>query len=117
MTEDRLTAALRDEVKHIGFPEGRKQLLVAELKKAMRPRTVAHRFASRLRDFWNGTTEVRLPTAVAAMLLVGLGLWNSMSPLLVIDVNAASLLLQTATEETSAVTQGVSVIRTCTPTG
>ena len=59
MTEDRLTAALRDEVKHIGFPEGRKQLLDAELNKAMRRRTVAHRFASRLRDFF----VTGLPTA------------------------------------------------------
>jgi len=43
-------------------------------------------------------------------MLIGLGMWSSLSPLLLVDQNTAALLLQASTENTRAINQGVSLL-------
>ncbi len=117
MIDNELKRTLQDEMRRVSLPEDEKQRLAAQLKQAMRAGKAASAPARRWRAFaewaaalWNGTTEVSVPAATAALMLVGLGMWSSLSPLLLVDQNTAALLMQASTENARAIDQGVSLL-------
>lgn len=117
MIDNELIRTLQDEMRQVAFSEGDKQHLAAQLKQAMRagkgasaPARRRQAFAERAAAFWNGTTEISLPAATAALILIGLGMWSSLSPLLLVDQNTAALLIQASTENARAINQGVSLL-------
>ena len=127
MIDNELKKTLQDEMTRVSLSEDEKQRLAARLKHAMRTGKAApapgpapepasaparrwRAFAEWAEAFWNGTTEISIPTATAALMLIGLGMWSSLSPLLLVDQNTAALLMQASTENASAINQGVSLL-------
>ncbi len=128
MNNDRLKRTLQGEMRQISFSEDDKRRIAARLKQAMaaradkaseapelcpRARSQSQRrgaLAKRATAFWNGTTEISIPGAAAALVLIGLGVWGSLGPLLLIDQSAAALLMQASTEKTTLINQGVSLL-------
>jgi len=129
MISNELKKTLQDEMTWVSFSEDEKQHLAAQLKQAMRAGKAApapgpeaepasapasarrwHAFAEWAEAFWNGTTEISIPAATAALMLIGLGMWSSLSPLLLVDQNTAALLMQASTENARAINQGVSLL-------
>ncbi len=117
MIDNELKRTLQDEMRRVSFSGDEKQRLAAQLKDEMRTGKAApaparrwEAFVEWVAAFWNGTTEISLPAATAALMLIGLGMWSSLSPLLLVDQNTAALLLQASTENTRAINQGVSLL-------
>ncbi len=121
MTDNELKRTLQDGMRQVAFSDDEKHRLAAQLKQAMRAGKAApapapapalrwQAFAERAAAFWNGTTEISLPAATAALILIGLGMWSSLSPLLLVDQNTAALLMQASTENARAINQGVSLL-------
>ena len=117
MINNELKRTLQDEMRRVSFSGDEKQRLAAQLKQAMRagkaaPMPVRRRqaFAEWAEAFWNGTTEISIPAATAALMLIGLGMWSSLSPLLLVDQNTAALLMQASTENAREISQGVSLL-------
>jgi hypothetical protein len=123
MTDNELKRTLQDGMRQVAFSDAEKHRLAAQLKQAMRAGKAApapapapapalrwQAFAERAAAFWNGTTEISLPAATAALILIGLGMWSSLSPLLLVDQNTAALLIQASTENARAINQGVSLL-------
>ncbi|HBK59487.1 MAG TPA: hypothetical protein DDZ84_01665 [Firmicutes bacterium] len=136
MSDDRLKRTLQSEMRQVSFSEDDKRRMAAQLKQAMaaradkassasglppRPHAQARPWAQsqaqrwgalseRATAFWNGTTEISAPAAAAALVLIGLGVWSSLRPLLLIDQSAAALLMQASTEKTTLINQGVSLL-------
>lgn len=119
MIDNELIRTLQDEMRQVAFSEGDKQHLAAQLKQAMRagktasapaPARRRQAFAERAAAFWNGTTEISLPAATAALMLIGLGTWSSLSRVLLVDQNTAALLMQASTENAREISQGVSLL-------
>jgi hypothetical protein len=121
MSDDRLKRTLQDEMRQVSFSKDDKRRIAMQLKQAMAAR--ADKVASmperrarwralveRAMAFWNGTTEISVPAAAAALVLIGLGVWSSLRPLLLIDQSAAALLMQASTERTTLINQGVSLL-------
>lgn len=110
MDNDKLTRALKREMLKVRFSEDEKQRMASQLKQAMRAQKRQTTLVERAAAFWNGTTEIPVPAAAAALIMIGLGVWNSLSPLLLVDQNAASGLIQASTEKASTISQGVSLL-------
>jgi hypothetical protein len=117
MINNELKRTLQDEMRQVAFSEDEKQRLAAQLKQAMHAGKAApapalrwQTFAAWAAAFWNGTTEISLPAATAALMLIGLGMWSSLGPLLLVDQNTAALLMQASAENARAINQGVSLL-------
>jgi hypothetical protein len=134
--KSRLTQALQDEIKQVSFSDEKKQRLAMKLRQAMHagaalgsnvvPGATALEkpnrkststtwwtgVAGRATAFWNGTTEISVPTAAAALLLVGIGMWGQLSSLFLVDQSVAALMIQAGSdmETASIISQGVSLL-------
>ena len=56
--------------------------------------------------------EISVPTAAAALLLVGIGMWGQLSSLFLVDQSTAALMMQAGSdmETASIISQGVSLL-------
>jgi len=104
-----LKERLEEELKDVAFSEEQQERLKARLLLAVEVQH-ASGVTSRLKRFWNGSTEIPLPLAVAAAVLVAIGIWGSFYPILSVDQSQAALLLQTAGESVRVINQGVSIL-------
>lgn len=97
------------ELKDVAFSKEDKDRLKRHLadlaKQKKRPA-----LGERLRQFWHGSIEVPLPAAVAAVVVLGFGLWTAYSNLLAVDPAAAALMIKAGSESYQVITQGVSVL-------
>jgi len=136
VNRNRLTQALQDEMKQVSFSDEKKQRLAMKLRQAMHtgaalgPSTAPGAttvqepnrkststtwwtgVAERARAFWDGTTEIPVPAAAAALLLVGIGMWGQLSSLFLVDQSTAALMMQAGSdmETASIISQGVSLL-------
>ncbi len=136
MKNNRLTQALQDKMKQVSFSDEKKQRLALQLKQAMHtgaalssdavPGATALQkpnrkstattwwtgFTERATDFWNGTTEIPVPAAAAALVLIGIGIWGQLSSLFLVDESTAALMIQAGSdmETASIISQGVSLL-------
>jgi len=105
LCQERLDAELQD----VAFSTEQQQLLKARLLLAGQKQR-SRRFLGRLKEFWHGTTEIPLPVAAAAALLLGVGLCSAFMSVYMVDVSTAAVLLQLGVDSFRTISQGVSVL-------
>jgi hypothetical protein len=104
-----LKKRFEEELKDVFFSmEDQDHLKERLLSEAKKPRTSG--ILGRVRAFWHGSVDIPLPAALAAVLLLGVGLWTTYSSLLAVDQTTAALFIKVGSESLQDIRQGVSVL-------
>lgn len=101
---------LKEEVSQIAFAQAAKDQLVKELMFAVEKSKGKRPLPARLRDFWHGSTEIRVEALALGLCLITFGLWKAYSAIFAVDKTSAPVLLQLGPETITVIHQGVSLL-------
>lgn len=104
--KERLEAELQD----VTFSKENQELLKERLVHVALTKRKSAGVFGLLRDFWNGSIEIPLPVVFVSFFVLGLGIWNTYSTFFLIDHTTAALYLQTGSDVSHVINQGVSVL-------
>ena len=105
-----LKERLDEELKDVAFSQEQQEQLKARLMLLFPDEQDSKGLMARLKRFWHGSTEIPLPVAAAAVLVLGIGLWSSCYTAFAVDQSQAALLLQAVSLSLQVISQGVSVL-------